>query len=109
MNVILERQPDATAVFCGSDLLAVGALKECRRRGLRVPQDLSLVGFDNLEISEFLSPALTTVSIPAAQMGIRAANFLLGTPEERRLSSRVELETQLIVRGTTAPPPRRHR
>jgi LacI family transcriptional regulator len=104
LRVILDKRPDVTAVFCGSDILAVGAMKECRQRGLRVPEDLSIVGFDNLEVAEYLSPALTTIAIPAETMGARAADFLLAPPAERQLHARVELETQLIVRGTTAPP-----
>jgi LacI family transcriptional regulator len=106
LRVVLDRRPDITAVFCGSDILAVGAMKECRRRGLHVPRDVSIVGFDNLEVAEYLSPALTTIAIPAEMMGAKAAEFLLANPDERQLHARVELETQLIVRETTAPPRR---
>ncbi len=106
LRVVLDRRPDTTAVFCGSDILAVGAMKECRRRGLHVPRDLSIVGFDNLEVAEYLSPALTTIAIPAELMGAKAAEFLLANPVDRQLHARVELETQLIVRETTAPPNR---
>jgi LacI family transcriptional regulator len=104
LRLILEKRSETTGVFCGSDILAVGAMKECRQRGLDVPKDLSIIGFDNLEIAEYLSPALTTIAIPAASMGERAADFLLANPTERQLHARVELETQLIVRGTSAPP-----
>ena len=107
LGVILDRRPDTTAVFCGSDILAVGALKACRDRGLHVPDDLSVVGFDNLEVAEYLSPALTTIAIPGDMMGVRAADFLLADPAGRELHARVELPTQLIVRATTAPPSRR--
>ena len=106
LGVILDRRPNVTAVFCGSDILAVGAMKACRQRGVRVPEDLSIIGFDNLEVAEYLSPALTTISIPAETMGVQAAEFLLAAPAERQLHARVELDTQLIVRGTTAPPQR---
>ena len=106
LRLILERHPDVTAVFCGSDILAVGAMKECRQRGLRIPEDLSIIGFDNLELAEYLWPPLTTIAIPAEIMGDRAADYLLAGPKERPLHARVELETQLIVRGTTAPPRR---
>jgi LacI family transcriptional regulator len=104
LSVVLDRKPDITAVFCGSDVLAVGAMKACRERGIRIPDQLSIVGFDNLEVAEYLSPALTTIAIPAETMGKRAADFLLAGESERQLHARVELETQLIVRGTTAPP-----
>ena len=106
LRVILDRRPEVTAVFCGSDILAVGAMKECRKRGIRVPTDLSIIGFDNLEVAEYLSPALTTIAIPAETMGARAAEFLLAGPAEQQMHARVELETQLIVRETTAPPGR---
>jgi LacI family transcriptional regulator len=104
LRLILDKRPDMTAVFCGSDILAFGGMKEARRRGIRIPEDLSIVGFDNLEFAEYLSPALTTISIPAEAMGVRAAEFLLASPAERQLQMRAELETQLIVRDTTAPP-----
>lgn len=109
LRVILDRRPDVTAVFCGSDILAVGAIKECRRRGIAIPNDLSIVGFDNLEVAEYLSPALTTIAIPAETMGERAADYLLAAPSERQVRARVELETQLIIRETTAPPEDRRR
>ena len=104
LRLILDRSPHVTAIFCGSDILAVGAMKECRRRGLALPADLSIVGFDNLEIAEYLTPSLTTIAIPAEAMGERAADFLLATPQDRPLHARVELETQLIVRETSGPP-----
>lgn len=104
LRLILERRPDVTAVFCGSDILAVGAMKACRERGVKVPDDLSIIGFDNLEVAEYLSPTLTTIAIPTEIMGARAADFLLASPAERQLQGRVELETQLILRETSAPP-----
>ena len=104
LRLILDKHPDVTAVFCGSDILAVGAMKECRRRGLALPGDFSVVGFDNLEIAEYLFPSLTTIAIPAEAMGERAADFLLAEPGDRPLHARVELETQLIVRETSGPP-----
>jgi len=92
-----------TAVICGSDILAFGALVACQEAGKSVPEDVSIVGFDNLEFSAYLSPPLTTVEVPAANMGHVAAEYLL-----RRLGGesdllREDLETKLIVRQTTAP------
>jgi len=104
LRFILDSQKRTTAVFCASDVLAVGAMKEARDRGLAVPEDLSFVGFDNLEIAEYLAPAPTTIEIPAQAMGERSADYFLAAPDRRRLYARTELETRLILRGTTAPP-----
>jgi LacI family transcriptional regulator len=104
LRIILDKRPDVTAVFCGSDILAVGALKECRRRGLEIPAQLSIVGFDNLEIAEYVTPSLTTIAIPAEEMGARSAEFLLSKPAQRPLHAHVVLETKLIVRETSGPP-----
>jgi LacI family transcriptional regulator len=104
LRVLMARRPDITAVFCGSDILAAGAIKACRQRGIAIPDDLSVIGFDNLELAEYMSPPLTTIAIPAETMGERAAEFLLADRGERQLRARVELETQLIVRRTSAPP-----
>ncbi len=104
LHHLLDRRSGFTALFCGSDILAVGAMKACRDLGIRVPDRISIVGFDNLEIAQFLSPALTTIDVPAHAMGAKAADYLLAAPEHKLLLSRVELETRLIVRDTTAPP-----
>lgn len=98
-------EPRPTALICGNDVLALGAIVECRERGLRVPQDISIVGFDNLELSKHSNPPLTTIDVPAEQMGSAAANYLL-----ERLSGEDNLpqqliEVQLILRASTAPPP----
>lgn len=93
-----------TAVICGNDVLAQGALFECQATGVAVPGQLSITGFDDLKISAQLVPPLTTVRVPSAEMGERAAEFLVesrrGGPQLRH----IEVETSLVVRGTTAPP-----
>ncbi len=71
----LEQRP--TAVVCGNDVLAMGALIECRALGIAVPAQVSIVGFDNLEFAAHLDPPLTTVDVPATEMGARAADFLV--------------------------------
>jgi LacI family gluconate utilization system Gnt-I transcriptional repressor len=73
----LERWPTATAVFCSNDNLALGALFECQRRGIRVPRDLSIVGFNDLEVAACAYPALTTVATPRFDMARRAAEHVL--------------------------------
>ncbi|MGK5552120.1 LacI family DNA-binding transcriptional regulator [Actinomadura kijaniata] len=94
-----------TAVFAGSDQQAMGAYQAARLAGLRVPEDLSVVGFDDLPACQWMSPPLTTVRQPLEEMGRVAARTLLQLLDGRRpLTPRVELATELRVRGSTAPP-----
>lgn len=108
MSYLLRAHPGFTAVFCGSDILATGAIKACRDAGLQVPEQISVIGFDNLEITRFLTPPLTTIEVPARAMGEQAAEYLLASPTKRQFLRRIELETRLVLRETTAPPPRHH-
>jgi LacI family transcriptional regulator len=94
-----------TAIFAGSDLQALGVLEAARLQHVRVPPDLSLVGFDDLPLSTWTSPPLSTVRQPLAEMASTAVHLVLsharGAPEGRS----IELATSLVVRETTAPPP----
>ncbi|MER7930781.1 MULTISPECIES: LacI family DNA-binding transcriptional regulator [unclassified Streptomyces] len=94
-----------TAVFAASDHQALGALTALRSRGLRVPQDISVIGFDDLPLAAFTDPPLTTVRQPVADMAGFAARVLLrlidGDPVH---PPRTELPTRLIIRESTAPP-----
>src|SRR5690606_20740530 len=75
---MLMRQPNPpTAIICGNDVLAVGALLEAQAMGLHAPEDVSITGFDDLPIAANLFPPLTTVRVPSATMGRKAADFLL--------------------------------
>ena len=86
--------------------MAIGVMQAARARGLRLPADLSVVGFDDTTESMTVYPALTTVRQPLAEMGRTAVSILLRQIENRRFEPlRVELETKLIVRDSTAPPP----
>jgi LacI family transcriptional regulator len=94
-----------TAIFAGSDQQAFGVYEAARQRGLRIPQDLSVVGFDDLPVARWVSPPLTTVRQPLAEMGRTAAQMLGELVEGMALrSGRVELSTELIVRESTASP-----
>jgi LacI family transcriptional regulator len=107
---LLDLADPPTAIFAGSDQQALGVYEAARQRGLRVPQDLSVVGFDDLPMSRWFSPPLTTVRQPLAEMGRTAAEMLGTLVEGLPLpSSRMELATELVVRGSTAPPPRPRR
>jgi LacI family transcriptional regulator len=105
---LLDLADPPTAIFAGNDQQALGVYEAARQRGLRVPQDLSVVGFDDLPMSRWSSPPLTTVRQPLAEMGRTAAKMLGTLVEGLTLPSRrMELATELIVRGSTAPPPAR--
>ncbi|MBO8185281.1 LacI family DNA-binding transcriptional regulator [Streptomyces spirodelae] len=94
-----------TAVFAGSDLQALGTLEAARVRGLRVPHDLSVVGYDDVPVARWSSPALTTVHQPLRQMAEEAVHMLLRLRAQEPVTTRLELATSLIVRKSTAPPP----
>ncbi len=96
--------PKPTAVICGNDVLALGALLECQAAGIAVPDELSITGFDALRLSAHLQPPLTTVRVPSEEMGVRAAEFLVARRRGDRPLSHVEVETSLVLRATTAPP-----
>jgi LacI family transcriptional regulator len=94
-----------TAIFAFSDSMAIGAIQAAVSRGLNVPADLSVVGFDDTVEAAVTSPALTTVRQPLAELGRTAVSLLHRQLENRRLEPlRVELETRLVVRDSTAPP-----
>jgi LacI family transcriptional regulator len=98
------REPP-TAVFAGSDEQARGVYDEAHARGLRIPQDLSVVGFDDVEVCEWMSPRLTTVRQPLDQMAALAIRTVLqNPPSSGDTPTRIELATTLVVRDSTAPP-----
>ena len=96
-----------TAIFAGSDQQAMGVYEAARQGGLSIPRDLSVVGFDDLPMCEWLSPPLTTVRQPLEEMGRVAARTLFQVMEDQPLvTPRMELSTELKVRLSTAPPRR---
>jgi LacI family transcriptional regulator len=99
---LLDRCPGLTAVFALNDQMAVGALAALRRRGIRVPEDVSLAGFDDMAIARDVTPQLTTVRVPMEEMGMRAMEMALEPAgEELRV---VFLPAVVVPRGSTAPP-----
>ncbi|MFF3442624.1 LacI family DNA-binding transcriptional regulator [Streptosporangium sp. NPDC002721] len=94
-----------TAIFTGCDDIALGVLEAARARGLRVPEDLSIVGFDDTQVARMASPPLTTVRQPLREMGGVAVRTAMRLAAGERVDSHhVELATELVVRGSTAPP-----
>ncbi|MEZ9835781.1 DNA-binding transcriptional regulator CytR [Vibrio sp. 10N.261.52.C11] len=99
----LPEQP--TAIFCHNDAMAIGAIQETKKLGLRVPQDLSIVGFDDIQFAQYCDPPLTTISQPRYEIGRQAMLMMLDLLKgnDVQAGSRL-LEAKLVVRGSTAPP-----
>lgn len=105
-SALLDRPDRPTAIFAGSDNQALGVLRAARERGLRIPEDLSVVGYDDLPVTEWLAPPLTTVHQPLTEMASTATQILLRLARgEPVRNSRIDLATELVVRQSTAPPP----
>ncbi len=108
---LLEHAPNLTAIFVLNDSMALGALEAARSTGRRVPQDISIIGFDDIPFAALANPPLTTVGQPIRQLGEQAADLLLQvieeglTPVSSSERPNVLLPNELIVRGSTAPPP----
>jgi LacI family transcriptional regulator len=91
-----------TAIICVNDVMAVGALRELRERGLRVPQDVSVTGFDNVKLSEFCYPALTTVHIPRERIGHIICEMLIPPEDGARAGERdIVIDPELVLRDST--------
>jgi LacI family transcriptional regulator len=103
-TALLKLDEPPTAIFAASDQMAFGVFEAVRRRGLRVPDDISVVGFDDLPESRWSSPPLTTVRQPLTEMGGLAARTVLRLAQGEEIDSpRVELATELVVRDSSAP------
>ncbi len=94
-----------TAIVCGNDVLALGALLEAGALGLRVPEDVSITGFDDLELAREIGPGLTTVHAPLEEMGRLTAEYLLAIEGTEDQPLHLELPAELVVRGSTGPVP----
>ena len=103
--LLLQFSPRPTAIFAANDLVALGVLAALRELGLRCPEDVSLVGFDDLELASFTNPALTTVAQPAYQLGSRAAALLFERLGGENLPAQhIVMKTALKMRASTASP-----
>ncbi|SDO33489.1 transcriptional regulator, LacI family [Rhodoferax sp. OV413] len=106
MQEILQSGQQPTAVFVCNDLMGIGALSAAHEAGLRIPQDLSVIGFDDIELARFTSPPLTTIVQPKQRIGMLAVDMLLERIQGGRLDAKqVLLQPELIVRASTASPP----
>lgn len=98
-----------TAVVCGNDVLATGALLEAQRLGLKVPGDLSIVGFDDLELAHHLEPGITTLRVPTEAMWRTAGDRLVALMRGDQVPRTTGIEVSLVVRGSSGPPAARTR
>ncbi len=109
MNKFLDANPKGvTAVLAGNDLLALGVFHALRKHGLRTPEDISVIGFNNMPFSEDFNPSLTTVSAPHFEMGVESARLLIDQIEGKVTSPRkITLPVTLVIRESSGPVPKR--
>jgi len=104
MLQLLSISPRPTAVFVASDVVALGAMRALKQHGLGIPQDLSIIGFDDIPLVKYLDPGLTTIRLPAIDLGFYAGQMLMklirGEPIQKK---RIQLTSRLIIRDSTAP------
>jgi DNA-binding LacI/PurR family transcriptional regulator len=100
-RALLDRFPRLTALVCVNDVMAVGALRELRGRGRRVPEDVSVTGFDNVTLAQFAVPSLTTMHIPRDEIGRAICDCLMS--DEVPAGREVIIEPELVVRDSTGP------
>lgn len=102
---LLRGDPRPSIIMCGNDVLAVGAIQAAQEAGLRVPQDISITGFDDIELATVIQPAVTTVHVPHRKMGRMAADILLDLLDDQSVTRQIELDTTIIERASLGPPP----
>jgi DNA-binding LacI/PurR family transcriptional regulator len=105
MQTLLALPERPTAIFAASDVIALGAIRAVQDSGLRVPDDVSIVGFDDIPLARDIAPGLTSVRIPVIELGVSAGTLLMSLIRgEEPDQQHYQLDTQFIIRGSTAPP-----
>jgi LacI family transcriptional regulator len=105
MHEIIEKHPDVTAVFCASDLMALGAMEAAEQADRAIPESISIIGYDDISLASYCSPKLTTVHQEKYELGYQAAQLLIEMLEGRQVRHKVMLNSELIVRDSTGPIP----
>jgi len=108
-QTLLNLVDPPTAIFCFNDEMAIGVLKRATQMGVKIPEELSVIGFDNIPFSEYCSPQLTTVHQPRQLIGESAMKLLLSILRGKKPNPEITLPAQLVMRSTTMPPPIQHR
>lgn len=106
MDRLLDADPELTAVFVASDVVALGAVAAARARGRRIPEDLSVVGFDDIPLAAHFDPPLTTIRVPAYDLGLTVGRAIIDRIAGQPVPERTLLPIELVVRGSTGPPRR---
>ena len=106
-KALLDKGCRFTAIFATADVMAIGAMRALHDRGLRIPEDISVIGFDGLELGEFYTPKLTTIRQQASLLGDRGVALLLGTLERGAVARHETVPFTLAVRESTSHPPRK--
>lgn len=101
---LMAGQDVPSAIICGNDVLAAGAILRAREKGYKVPDDVSITGFDDINLAAVISPQLTTVRVPQIDMGRAAARLLLQQLQRDSTPSSIEFETRIVQRESLAPP-----
>jgi LacI family transcriptional regulator len=104
-RVLISATPAPTAILCGNDVLAFGALLEAKAMGIAVPHALSIVGFDDLEMARHMQPSITTLHVPTKQMWQTVADRLIAALSNLPVQAATEVEVELVVRDSTGPAP----
>jgi LacI family repressor for deo operon, udp, cdd, tsx, nupC, and nupG len=100
---LVARSTRPTAVFCTSDEMAIGLMRTLFSAGFRVPEDISVAGFDDIEFAAVAEPPLTTIHQPRRELGQAAASALIELLQGRPSPKRIRLETELVIRDSVAP------
>ena len=103
---IVQETPEVTAIICNSDVIAFGVLAGAKEIGISIPDQINVIGYDNLEFAEYLTPPLTTLNIPAEEMGVLSAQTILSNLNDQQPLQSFLLETDLIIRGSTSIEPK---
>ena len=101
---LINDHPDTTAIICTTDTLAIGAMAEARHMGFSVPDAISITGFDDVELAAQVDPPLTTISVPAAEIGRGAADYLINAIAGMPIPQSVQVPYRLIIRSSTSKP-----
>lgn len=102
IEFLLKKGEQFSAVFAGNDLMAIGALKALKKNNIKVPGEVEIIGFDNIDISLLVEPALSTVAQPTYEMGVQGAKMLINLIEQKKVEkSNIYFKPELILRDTT--------
>ena len=106
-RALLAANPGLTALVCVNDLMAVGSLRELRESSRRVPEDISVTGFDNIQLAQFCYPALTSVHVPRDEIGRMICDCLMKS-QSALLEHEFVIEPELVLRDSSGPPKKRN-